>query len=75
MCCFATWHKQDDHGNALTNEELWEDVHDVMGAGHETTATTMTASLFLISQHPHVLAQVMLVNKALKHASLLLVVA
>lgn len=23
----------DEHGRAMTDEELWEDVHDVMGAG------------------------------------------
>jgi hypothetical protein len=23
----------DDNGQGLTDEELWEDVHDVMGAG------------------------------------------
>lgn len=29
-------------------------VHDVMGAGHETTASTLTACLYSLSQHPHV---------------------
>ncbi|CAI5482744.1 unnamed protein product [Closterium sp. Yama58-4] len=48
----------DERGRPLQDEELWEDVHDVMGAGHETTATTITAALFLISQHPEAKAKV-----------------
>ncbi|KIY99113.1 hypothetical protein MNEG_8851 [Monoraphidium neglectum] len=44
----------DDEGRGMTDEELWEDVHDVMGAGHETTATTTAAALYCISAHPHV---------------------
>eukprot|EP00897_Mesotaenium_endlicherianum_P009449 jgi/Mesen1/8532/ME000482S07990 len=62
------WHATGDAGSdllgalllvkGLSDLELWEDVHDIMGAGHETTATTLTATLFSISQHPHVEAQV-----------------
>jgi len=44
----------EDGGQPMTDEELWEDVHDVMGAGHETTATTTAAALYCISAHPHV---------------------
>lgn len=32
--------------SSLADEELWEDVHDVMGAGHETTATTAAAAIY-----------------------------
>eukprot|EP00850_Spirogloea_muscicola_P015455 SM000118S25598 [mRNA] locus=s118:217470:221209:- [translate_table: standard] len=49
---------EDENGEKLTDEELWEDVHDIMGAGHETTATTITAALYCISQHPEVEAKV-----------------
>lgn len=42
----------------LTDGELWEDVHDVMGAGHETTASTLTAALYSVSQHPEVDAKI-----------------
>ncbi len=42
----------------MTDEELWEDVHDIMGAGHETTATTTAAVLYCVSAHPHVAARV-----------------
>ncbi|WIA42697.1 hypothetical protein OEZ86_008649 [Tetradesmus obliquus] len=49
----------DEAGQAMTDEELWEDVHDVMGAGHETTATTTAAALYCISAHPAVESRLM----------------
>lgn len=42
----------------MTDEELWEDVHDIMGAGHETTATTTAAVLYCVSAHPEVARRV-----------------
>ncbi|GIL78304.1 hypothetical protein Vretifemale_7752 [Volvox reticuliferus] len=45
---------RDDAGVGLSDEELWEDVHDIMGAGHETTATTTAALLYCISAHTDV---------------------
>ncbi len=42
------------NGQRLDDEELWEDVHDVMGAGHETTATTSAAVIYCVSAHPEV---------------------
>eukprot|EP00243_Klebsormidium_subtile_P006955 TRINITY_DN3026_c0_g2_i1.p1 TRINITY_DN3026_c0_g2~~TRINITY_DN3026_c0_g2_i1.p1 ORF type:complete len:289 (-),score=119.19 TRINITY_DN3026_c0_g2_i1:581-1354(-) len=45
---------RDEAGRRLSDEELWEDVHDIMGAGHETTASTTTAALYCISQTPGV---------------------
>jgi cytochrome P450 len=45
---------EDEEGRRLTDEELWEDVHDIMGAGHETTASTTIAALYCISQTPGV---------------------
>lgn len=44
----------DEDGNQMTDEELWEDVHDIMGAGHETTASALAALLYLIGVHPEV---------------------
>eukprot|EP00210_Caulerpa_lentillifera_P007260 g6946.t1 len=44
----------DEDGNKMTDEELWEDVHDIMGAGHETTASALSALLYLIAVHPEV---------------------
>jgi len=45
---------RDTNGLPLSDEELWEDVHDIMGAGHETTATTTATTIYLISRHPEV---------------------
>jgi hypothetical protein len=42
----------------LSDAELWENVHDVMGAGHETTASTLTAALYSVAAHPEVDARV-----------------
>mmetsp|Transcript_13427 Transcript_13427/g.18356 ORF Transcript_13427/g.18356 Transcript_13427/m.18356 type:complete len:596 (-) Transcript_13427:161-1948(-) len=51
--------QEDQEGKApYTDHELWEDVHDVMGAGHETTASTLTAALYSVSQHPEVDAKI-----------------
>jgi len=35
-----------------------QDVHDIMGAGHETTASTAAAALWAIAAHPEVEARV-----------------
>jgi hypothetical protein len=51
---YMWWQARDEAGQAMTDEELWEDVHDIMGAGHETTATTTAAALHCISFHPEV---------------------
>jgi cytochrome P450 len=49
---------QEEQGkDAFTDTELWEDIHDVMGAGHETTANTLTTALWEVSMHPEVGAQ------------------
>mmetsp|Transcript_8642 Transcript_8642/g.28358 ORF Transcript_8642/g.28358 Transcript_8642/m.28358 type:complete len:536 (-) Transcript_8642:735-2342(-) len=45
-------------GEGFTDFELWEDVHDVMGAGHETSANVMTCALWEVAMHPEVDAQV-----------------
>jgi cytochrome P450 len=45
---------RDENENPLTTEELFEDVHDIMGAGHETTATVAAAAIFSIARHKHV---------------------
>ncbi len=35
-----------------------QDVHDIMGAGHETTASTAVAALWALAAHPEVEARV-----------------
>ena len=37
----------DEDGNKMQDEELWEDVHDIMGAGHETTASALAHAFTL----------------------------
>jgi Cytochrome P450 len=49
---------RDEEGQAMTDEELWEDVHDIMGAGHETTATTTAAAIHCICSRPEVESRV-----------------
>ncbi len=53
-CGSPLFQATDDAGQGMSDEELWEDVHDIMGAGHETTATTTAALVYCISAHPHV---------------------
>ena len=48
---------RDADGRAMSDAELFEDVHDIMGAGHETTASTLTAALYSVARHPEVAAQ------------------
>lgn len=45
-------------GAPLTDEELRAQVMTMVMAGHETTAKALTWSLYLLSQHPTVVAQV-----------------
>jgi len=40
--------------DSFTDTELWEDIHDVMGAGHETTANTLTSALWEVAMQPDV---------------------
>lgn len=49
---------EDPEGHRATDEELWHDIHDIMGAGHETTATTAAATIYCVSAHPDVQAKV-----------------
>uniref|UniRef100_A0A7S4DFN2 Cytochrome P450 n=4 Tax=Lotharella globosa TaxID=91324 RepID=A0A7S4DFN2_9EUKA len=44
--------------DSFSDVELWEDIHDVMGAGHETTANTLATALWEVSMHPEVGAKV-----------------
>ena len=50
---------EDDKGNlAYTDEELWGDMNDIMAAGHQTQAATMTMSLLYVSRNPDVKAKI-----------------
>lgn len=48
---------RDDDGKALTDDELLGHLTTLFTAGHETTASALTWTLFLLSQHPHVASE------------------
>jgi cytochrome P450 len=48
---------RDDQGNALTDEELRDEIITLLVAGHETTATALAWALERLSRHPEVLAR------------------
>jgi cytochrome P450 len=45
---------RDEHGEALTEDELIGHTGVIFAAGHETSANALTWTLFLLSQHPHI---------------------
>ena len=47
-----------DTGKGMTDRELRDEVITTFGAGHETTAITLTWAFYLLSRHPEVLRQV-----------------
>jgi cytochrome P450 len=50
---------EDEDGNlAYTDEELWGDVNDIMAAGHQTQAATMTMTLLYVCRNPRVKAKI-----------------
>jgi cytochrome P450 len=49
-------HARDEDGTRLTEDELIGQANLLFLAGHETTANALTWTLFLLSQHPQVLA-------------------
>ncbi len=49
----------DEDGTQLTDTELIGQTFTLFVAGHETTATALTWTLFLLSQHPRVMADLL----------------
>ncbi|PSB47056.1 cytochrome P450 [Chroococcidiopsis thermalis] len=45
---------RDENGQAMTDEELKDELLTILFAGHETTATTLAWALYQIHQHPDV---------------------
>ena len=45
---------RDENGQAMTDEELRDELLTILFAGHETTATTLAWALYQIHQQPHV---------------------
>ncbi len=47
---------RDEDGSSMTDDQLIGHAHVLFEAGHETTASALTWTLFLLAQHPKVLA-------------------
>lgn len=50
---------RDEEGRTLTDDELLGHLTTLFTAGHETTASALTWILFLLSQHPRILSDLM----------------
>lgn len=50
---------QDEEGSTLTGDEVLGHLTTFFTAGHETTASALTWSLFLLTQHPEMYARLM----------------
>jgi cytochrome P450 family 135 len=48
---------RDEHGNAMTDRELRDELFTMLGAGHETTATGLAFAFELLLRNPPVLAR------------------
>jgi cytochrome P450 family 110 len=46
---------RDEHGQAMRDEELRDELLTILFAGHETTATTLAWAFYQILRHPHIL--------------------
>lgn len=49
----------DEDGTKLSDEELIGHTFTLFVAGHETTSNALTWTIFLLSQHPHILADLL----------------
>ncbi|MFQ3648273.1 MAG: cytochrome P450 [Anaerolineae bacterium] len=47
----------DENGARMSDKQLRDEVMTVFGAGHETTAVTLTWAFYVLSQHPEVEAK------------------
>ncbi len=54
----ALIHVRDEDGAALTDRELIGHTTTLLIAGHETSSNTLTWTLFLLAQHPHIFSDV-----------------
>ena len=43
---------RDEAGRGMSDEQLYDEVVTMFGAGHETTAVALTWSFYLLSRHP-----------------------
>lgn len=52
-------HATDDEAGSLTNDELLSEAVTLFIAGHETTAKTLSWTMFLLERHPKILAELL----------------
>jgi cytochrome P450 len=50
---------RDEHGTAMTEDQLVGQANILFTASHETNANALTWTLFLLSQHPRIMADLM----------------
>ena len=50
---------QDDDGSKMSDKQIRDEVFTLFFAGHETTALTLTWTLYLLAQHPEVEAKLL----------------
>lgn len=48
---------RDDDGNPMSDKQVRDEIVTIFLAGHETTANTLNFTLYLLSKHPQVAAQ------------------
>lgn len=49
--------RDEDTGQGMTDAQLRDEVLTIFGAGHETTANTLTFACWVLARHPEVLAR------------------
>ena len=47
--------RYEDTGEVMTEEQLIDEIHVLLFAGHETTANTLSWMLYLLASHPEVM--------------------
>ena len=52
--------QDEDTGESMSDKQLRDEIVTMFGAGHETTAITLTWTLYLLSRHPEILRKVQL---------------
>jgi cytochrome P450 len=51
--------RYEDSGSVMTEEQIIDEIHVLLFAGHETTANTLSWLLYLLATHPEVLKKLM----------------
>lgn len=49
---------RDDDGNPLSDEQIRDEAITLIVAGHETTAVSLTYTIYLLAQHPKIEAKI-----------------